>query len=411
MAFALFVSTGCATRPPDGAPSCDARERTFLDQQKAGELKGAAQTFVLIIHHCPASLGGPLRSGAWPFIQSLASDNTLDDRRYEIEQALFASGWRADLDSVTDNLWLLLTQEHLKRKNLSAAGRVARTIAEPATLLQMRVDKRFDALVNANRSHFDIANAIDSKITRLRDEAAAKPHAFQPWMEYAHALQVSGRYQEALEMADEAIAGGSNTFDDFVTQYPWMLTTKGFALMGLGRTNEGVQALEAAERYAIGTHAYVNFAINLGVEQERAGHPDAALATFEMVRRTSDLGALILQVGIAKAALQKGDLTRADEALAKARENCWKDVSLYMGVLLRAGRMDEARDLLLQLLRDLNWRGQALFEVQNYRKEEPVPAEKEELARFSKLVNLPEVQRAILEVGRIETFDFLKPYP
>lgn len=410
VALASFVSAGCATSPPHGTTDCNVRERAFLDRQKASELKEASSAFVLLIHHCPASLGGPLRSRTWPFIRRLSDDSTLDERRYEIEEALFAIGWRADDDTVTDHLWLLLTQEHVKRKKLKSARQVARAILEPASLLQLRVDKRFDSLVNADRSHFDIANAIERKIDRLRNEAAASPRAFQPWMQYAQALQVSGRYQQALEMADKAIADGPKAFDEFVKQYPWMLSTKGFALMGLGRTNEGIKELEAAEQYAVGTREYVNFAINLGVAQERAGHPDAALATFEKVKRTSDRGALILQVGIAKAALQKGDLVRADAALAKASEARWTNVDLYMGALLRAERLDEARDLLLQLLRDANWRSQALFNVQNYRKEDPLPAEKEEFARFSELVNLPEVQRAVLEVGHIENFDFHKPY-
>ncbi|MEO8019647.1 MAG: tetratricopeptide repeat protein, partial [Pseudomonadota bacterium] len=181
------------------------------------------------------------------------------------------------------------------------------------------------------------------------------------------------------------------------------------ALLDLRRVDEAIAALDAAEKYAVGTHAYVNFAINLGVAQERVARADAALATFAKVVGTSEHGGLILQVGIANAALQTGDLPRANEAMLRAREARWTGVRLYTRALLRAGRVDEARELMLELLRNPNWRGQMLADVQNYRTLPPLPAERDEFARFKALVNLPEVHQAILEVGHIENFDF--PHP
>jgi tetratricopeptide (TPR) repeat protein len=188
-----------------------------------------------------------------------------------------------------------------------------------------------------------------------------------------------------------------------------MLTAKGWVLLDLRRVDEAIATLEVAERYAVGTHEYVNFAINLGIAQERAARPDAALATFAKVGRTSEYGGLNLQLGIAGAALQKGDLPRAQAAMAKAHDARWTSVRAYTRALLRAGQTDEARDLLLSLLRDPNWRGQTLADVQNFKSLPPLPALVEESARFAQLVNLPEVQRVILEYGRIETFDFPQP--
>jgi tetratricopeptide (TPR) repeat protein len=406
-ALALCALSSCASQPPEATVSCEAREQQFVGERKRGDLAGASVIFASLTAECPNSLTGSLRDKVEEFVHEMASDPQLDESRYRIMGRLFATGWTARHGTEPNYLWLDLAQRHLEHQNASAARKVAKKIFEPAALLQMRVDQRFDSVVSADRTHFDVAAAIERKVARLHAEAAASPRSTDAWMQYAYALQGAGRYEEALTFANDAIARGPTAFDEYAKLYPWILTTKGWALLSLQQLDEAIATLEAAEQYDAGAH--VSFSINLGVAQERAGRSDAALATFAKIGRTSDYGGLALQLGIAGASRQKGDLPRAEEAMQKAHAARWSNVQAYTLALVQAGKMHEARNLLLQRLRDPNWRGQALADVQKYKRRPPLPAEGEQRARFDELVSHPDVQRVILEIGRIETFDFPQP--
>ncbi|MEO8019537.1 MAG: hypothetical protein ABI769_17125, partial [Pseudomonadota bacterium] len=228
-AVALLVLTGCATQPPQGAVTCETQERKFRDLHKAGELKAASQAFSNLIKDCPATLTGTLRSRVLPFMRDLLTDSALDDTSYRIHGSLFTSGWTAETDTETDYFWLQLVQRHLQHGSVRAARQVSQKIVEPASLLQMRVDRRFDALVSADPSHFDIAAAIERNLARRRAEAAAAPRALEPWMRLTAALAGAGRYQETLDAANDAIARGPQAFDEYSKLYPWLLTAKGWA--------------------------------------------------------------------------------------------------------------------------------------------------------------------------------------
>lgn len=409
LASAMLAMAGCASRPPEVDLGCPVRELKFIEQYQASNLEAASETFIKLAVSCPEMLKGRLRVHVQYFVSEVRREPRLRETHYGILRSLFDTGWTAVDGVEPDPLWVDLAQRHLEHGDLAAAKRTAQKISQPNSLLQMRVDRRFDAIVNAEPARFDIDAAHERNVERLRASAAAAPRAMSQRVQLAFALMAAGRNFEGLSVANEAFPLGREAFDDFATQYPWLLTMQGWLLLEMRRVDEALASLQAAERFAVGSDAYANFAINLGMAQERSGRPDDALATLAKAEEVNERGSVLVHIGRSRACLQKGDLPCATEALAKAKEEREGAIDYYFGALLRAGQVDAARELLLERLRDPDRRGEALVEVQKYKQLPPLPAEVGERAQREKLLALPDVRKAILNVGRIESFSFSAP--
>ncbi len=186
---------------------------------------------------------------------------------------------------------------------------------------------------------------------------------------------------------------------------------RGYALLAIDEDAEGLKALAQADKVGRSGSNTASFVINLALSQARLGQPEAALTTINRVSNTSDFGALLAASARHRAWIHLAEKAKAEEALREIQEHQDAAPAVYMDALLRAGKTQAARTLMHERLRDPYRRMEALIEVQNYSDSAPSggPSERRDLSRRQELFADPEVREVILEVGRIESFDFPEP--
>ena len=108
--------------------------------------------------------------------------------------------------SEPDGLWHDLIADALDRNDLRRAREISKRLQDAATLLHMRADRRFDALVKAEPRTFDLRAAMERECKRLAKAVAANPRSLSVRVQYGYALLAAGRFTELLDLADEIIA-------------------------------------------------------------------------------------------------------------------------------------------------------------------------------------------------------------
>ncbi len=352
----------------------------------------------------------------WP--AALATGNALLVSRIayrskdpELMNALFAAKFTLEWGSEPDGLWRELITDALEHNNLRRARELSKRLQNPSTLLHMRVDRRFDALVKAEPRTFDLPAAVERERKRLSKAVAANPRSLSVRVQYGYALLAAGRFTELLTLTDEIIsrtaaaAAGSPSFDDIPDQLNWIYNHKADSLRALGRWEEALAVMEAARKKAEEGGDNVSQAINLGWHYVDYGRPQDALEALEGIdwaRSLSPYGRMQLQHVRYRAYLQLANAAEADNVFAYLREHREDAEDTWQLALIDAGDFDGAAALLISRLRDTQHRADALGEVQEYRPLPRLPRQAEERARWEKLLMRSDVAAAITDVGRRE---------
>ena len=107
--------------------------------------------------------------------------------------------------------------------------------------------------------------------------------------------------------------------------------------------------------------------------------------------------------------MQLGDTAEVDRQLQYLREHRDDSMKTLEHALVRAGREDEAAQLLISRLETLGQRISALMEVQQYQ-DVPLPPDAVEFyKRWRKMLGRPDVQAAIAKVGATGKYPMLDP--
>ena len=360
----------------------------------------------------------------WPEFIAEADDQMIgriafranDDGRHKAEKigllkALFAADFVLEGGSQPDGLWHELVVDALEHDDLRRAREVSKRIQGASTLLHMRADRRFDALVKAEKRTFNLPAAVKRECKRLRKIVAANPRSLGVRTQYGYALLEAGRFTDVLALADEVIANvtaapsGEAPFDDIADQLNWIYNHKAAALRSLARWEEALTVMEAARLQRDDGSLNVSQAINLGWHYVDYGRPESALKALDGIdwaHSLSAYGRMQLQYVRYRAYLQLGNTQEADNVLAYLREHRDDAEDTWQLALLDAGDFDGAAALLITRLRDPEKRYEALGEVQQYLPLPRLPKQSEELARWERLVTRADVAAAIDEVGRRE---------
>ena len=343
----------------------------------------------------------------------MSHDKKLAADRLEMLNALFAAKFQLEWHSEPGDLWRELVLDALARKDMARAREVLGRIVDPGSLLRMRTDRRFDDIVQASPKSFDVAAAAQAQAKRMKREANANPHKLSPTNQYMYALFLIGAYQDALTIADRALAKIAKApkdkpaFEDLDDNINWIYDLKSQALRGLGRWDEALVVQEEARRQRENSNDKVSQAINLGYSYNLRDRPQDALKSLDGIdwaRSLSGYGRMQLQHVRLNAYLQLGDRAEAEKVFVYIRENKLDAPDTWQEAMLDWGDVDGAAAHYIARLRDPDQRVAALYAAQDFKPLPRLPREAAGIERWQALLKRPDVAAAIDEVGRREQF-------
>jgi hypothetical protein len=342
----------------------------------------------------------------------LAVSDAFDRRR--LLEALYAAKWTFKGGIEPSYFWSELAALYIEKNENDKAKEVAARITSPRTLIAMRVDKRFDALVSAVPDRFDVMAAVDRELAALEQASKASPRLLSLISQRLIALADAGRYEAAVAVSDEILKNArtpeeaAKQYDDAAAQFNWVLDYRAQALQGLGKHDEAEKYLkDAASRLEDGAPNVSNV-INLALFYARLGRSREAVATLGDLAKNgegvSPYGQMQIQLALLQAALASKDAKAARVHLETMRKNEAASPGSLQEALLYANEMEEAARLLIARLKDPVLRSDALSDLQDYQKSLQDPSHRLLQQRWRALRSRPDVQKAIAEVGRVETY-------
>jgi hypothetical protein len=216
----------------------------------------------------------------------------------------------------------------------------------------------------------------------------------------------------ALAVADDAIAEIRDTnyperrFVDYLAEYGDFLTERAYALLDLGSWDEGVAQLKAAAGEFEHDRDNVGAAISLAEVDCDLGRPaDASSVLAQITAGLSDYGQMRAEGVRLDVATQAGDAAQVERSLSYARAHRGDAPMSYLSDLIIANQLDRAAEELRRQLLDPNTRQNALGNVQTFTPERATPRDLEMRARWQSVLARPDVQSAIVRVGRVESYD------
>lgn len=324
-------------------------------------------------------------------------------------KALFDANWDRN-GAGASNLWYELAALQIERSDTSAAAAAMRRVTTPAELVKLRIDRRFDSLVDHESWRFNVENAAEQRVGDLGALAQSKPRSLSIRTDFIDALLTAGRHEEALAQADVALASIATAdadappFDDMDLEI-WVINSRATALRRLGRTDETVAAITKASTMSEGGSSNVSQVLNLGGLYCALARPRDALATVAKVGdNLSGFGRMVLAAVQQCAALQTGDHAGAEKALAYLREHRKDSQIMLVDALVDAGLEDEAARTLIGLLASEGDRPDALEWAQGYRRPPALAGEASGRINRDAVLARKDVREAVAKVGRIEQF-------
>ncbi|HUJ46768.1 MAG TPA: hypothetical protein VLV55_06520 [Rhizomicrobium sp.] len=316
---------------------------------------------------------------------------------------------------ISDDLWLILVRLRLEQNDLAGAKRAAVSISDPQTLIEMRADKRFDAITQADPGRFDVMKAYQSYVSDLRSQSAASPDKLEGINRLVEALLGIGRVDEALTITTEAIAKAKakpDAFSDKDDFLNWIMDSRARALFALRRSDEGFAQLEEAAALKEHGARNVSQAINLAdryVAYDRPADAIKALEGFD-TGLASEYGRMALDDARANAYFEQGDSARLADVLQDMRAHAKDGSQPFLDAMLTVGDLDAAAAEVISELRDPHKRLAMLRYLQNY-VENNHRSEREEATHkaWTAVKARADVLGEVAKVGRIETYDLLPP--
>lgn len=333
------------------------------------------------------------------------------DVRLRALNVLFDVSYKFEDGVEPEPFWDMLVGDLVERREIDRAALVVTRISSPYAILSMRVDRRFDALVQKNPRRFDVKAAAERLVAELERAVKSHPRSLDAVTQLTYAYLYAGRYADVLRMTDAVIAaitaaGGVRVLYDDADPLHWIYENRATALEATHRWDEAeVERRLSAGRSENG-QANVSNVIDLAeFYADRDRGQDAFAALRELPNETDALspyGKMAVHLVRLKAALSTHEEQEVQSCLTYLRENKLHAIAIFQRALLRVNAAEEAAQVIIFRLKDPKLRRQALLDVQTYvRPAEPPPLEEDE-ARWQRILERPEVAAAIESVGRRE---------
>lgn len=356
---------------------------------------------------------------------SFAKENIASERFYEIAEALegrpaekaaylqglFDLGWD-DGENNASSLWMDLIDLRLARGELAQAKQTLERVDGASEMIHLRVDRRYDAIVDRASPRFDAAASAQRAVDALEVKARARPANLAVRVQLTYALLDAGRLDRVIEVVDEALGANAKNrlksvkFDD-PDQMEWLLNNRAMARFRLGQTDQAIADMRRASAQGAGDAVNVGTGLNLGALYCALGRADDARAAVATVPEAdmSDFGRAVRAVQQVCAAVITGDAAQQAQAMAFLRAHRRDIPESYFDALLLLGRLDEAAAQLIAELDDPDRRGDRLAQAQDTLQAPEYDGNRRWRASYRALLARPDVHAAIERVGRIERDD------
>jgi hypothetical protein len=326
-------------------------------------------------------------------------------------QALYDAHWKPKGDVEPSGSWRDLVLLLIEEGKSDAAVEVSARITDAQILVDMRADRRFDALVAAHPERFDVDAAAVREIEALQArDAEAKSLRVKALL--MTALMRRQHAAAALAIADEAMADIRATnyperlYGDYLSEHATLLSQRAFALIDLGRWDEALDQLTEATREFEHDRDNVGGAIELAAFECDLARPQEARSVLaQLTGSLSPFGTMQMESVRLDAAVQEGDAAQVERSFHYLREHRNDAPFAYLSALIVANQLDPASQELRRQLAGRDTRQQALERVQIYLPEPGTPRELEMRARWQSVLARHDVQAAIARVGRVASYD------
>lgn len=344
----------------------------------------------------------------WALYRALA-DRPAQQRR--LLQALFDARFD-DPTGDSSAMWFQLARLHLEAGDVDGARAAAGRIIAADPIVRMRIDRRFDAIVDRTTFTFDPSLRARQAVDALRTKAEARPRDLAVWVQLTYAMLTAGDHAGAIDTAtrlidasdDAPVKGEKSKAYESLDHRVWLLNNRAIALYRLGRPDEAVADLERAIAFDPEQGPNVNQTLNLGTLRCYMGRPRDAVEGVASVKGMSTYGELVQAMVLLCAAVQRDDRTQAASTLAFFRRHRDEHPEMLLHGLIWTGQLAEAERIYRRMLDDPALRADALMLAQSFVPSPPQPGRRAYDRHRDALFARPGVQAAIDAVGRVERF-------
>jgi len=345
----------------------------------------------------------------WEVLRAAEKLENADERKFELHQALLRIGYapappERDEYLRFDHAELLVARGDLETARARLVG-----VTDLSLLAKLRIERRFDVL-RGDRDYeakLDLLAAAERNVAAARKLAEEQPDVLELVGDYVEALHAARRSEEALAVADAAIAkhaADAGAYKDADDQMRWLLNRRGYILYDLGRLPEAHASL--AEGAGLAEHGTPNVSniINYMMMLVDEGAAKEAAELLPKIGRASPYGQGWIESGRTCLGVLLEDAAMREAGLAWLREHEKDNRAALSRGLLCVDALDESAALFIRRLADPEARGDALLALQDYDNagDEHLPFLQTLSKRLAIVRARPEVQAAINAVGRIE---------
>lgn len=340
-----------------------------------------------------------------------AQGDTSSPARLGFQQALFDANWKGGASNTPGAIWFRLARARLEQGDIEAARQVVRRIQEPDSVISMRADRRFDALLDPKSPRADVMLATERQIQLLRTRAEVYPDKLEPLLQLSYMLLFAGNNQEVIDLSDAAIARitaaevGKPAFTDLEKQL-WLMNNKAIALRRLGRIDEAHAEMKRASQLSENGTDNVSQVLNLGDMECLRGNARQALAAADSAptANLSGYGKAVAASIRHCAAMLDNNARARRQALAQLRALRDEAPMPYFNALIQddpsaaLAYMQELLDSPMQRNEVLDW-------AQECRTPDALPGQIASRQREAAFRERADVKAAIEKVGRIERYE------
>ena len=327
-----------------------------------------------------------------------------DGARFDLLEAAYTAGYRNPLGEVLGPDWIDLAGMLLQKGETAKAARVLDEIDLPSDLIDVRADKRFAALVDAQPKRYDVEAAAHRRVQRLTALTAKKPRSLRVAFALAGANKDAGAPQAALAILDRALVR-AGFYGDEERLINWVHDERARVLWRLTRFDEAIvefqRGLTTEDR-----GPNISQRVNLAEHYIFLNKPELALTTLDRLGdNATPYGRMAWEYQRLTAANELGDDTLEQEALDYMRAHEPDAPQALRAALVVTGNLDEAARVFIGELDDPMFRGAALHGLQQFSSGSKTQVPPRWEANWKRLQERQDVKAAVARAGRVYHYD------